>query len=699
MKLRKFYYLSAIVLASISCQNEYDNNMASSGEVVTFLGSIAGTVDSRATNSKWDSKDAIGVYMLTANSSMVNGSLEENKKYVTQDGDGRFFPAEVSEGIYCPPDGSMVDFIAYYPYTKTITDYKYSVDILDQTSQGAIDLLYSSNVKGLTKDEPRANMEFAHQFSKIILNTNDLTKEGLNGMSVTISDVQTKAFFNLSDASLEIDQTQRADVNMKVTTDGNEAIIEAILLPTKEGRDYELIFSIPAGKSKRSIILENTKFDAGKKYIYNVEITDNVKLINKGSILDWTEVPAGDLIVDKGSYPQDIPLVYNKENMGEGFPLPSFPSADEAPSVSILTDPFAWSDGSGRVKYFSEWEKRRSEIIAEVGYYEMGMRPGKPESLSATYENNNITVLMNHNGKSLTADFSIKIPDGEGPFPVVIGTSSSPTGPFDNCILINLNPYQFGDQNNRTTKFWSLYPELADAGGDYMAWTWGVSRLIDGLELVKDQIGADMEHIGIIGCSWAGKLALFGGAFDERIALTMAQESGGGGINSWRVSDQAVLDNIENGDSDTEVERINNTNYSWFMPALKENFMGRPDKLPYDHHEIIALIAPRALLIYGNPSYSWMCDRSGFASTMAAMEVWKSMGIEDRYGYDFSDGHFHCMMTESQTQATELFVDKFLRGINTPTQTIRKAPDSKYMYGLSADTFSWFKDWEGHSLR
>ena len=48
----------------------------------------------------------------------------------------------------------------------------------------------------------------------------------------------------------------------------------------------------------------------------------------------------------------------------------------------------------------------------------------------------------------------------------------------------------------------------------------------------------DLSKIVVTGCSYAGKMALFSGEFDERIALTIAQESGGGGINAWRVADK-----------------------------------------------------------------------------------------------------------------------------------------------------------------
>jgi hypothetical protein len=46
------------------------------------------------------------------------------------------------------------------------------------------------------------------------------------------------------------------------------------------------------------------------------------------------------------------------------------------------------------------------------------------------------------------------------------------------------------------------------------------------------EIRIDLNHMAVIGCSFAGKIALYAGAFDERIALTIAQESGGGGASA-----------------------------------------------------------------------------------------------------------------------------------------------------------------------
>ncbi|KAL6598953.1 hypothetical protein U3516DRAFT_832415 [Neocallimastix sp. 'constans'] len=354
-----------------------------------------------------------------------------------------------------------------------------------------------------------------------------------------------------------------------------------------------------------------------------------------------------------------------------------------------LNYPFSWSDGSGRVKTLADWECRRNEIKAEIENYELGKKPNPPQSIKATYSGGTLTVVVNDNGGSLTLTSKLSVPSGSGPFPVIIGMNSG-TGSlggnlFSGFIQVPFNhdqcaQYSMNGQKNTNAPFYRMYPNLKQAG-DYIAWSWGVSRLIDGLEKVKDQIHADLSHIGVTGCSYAGKMALFAGAFDERIALTIPQESGGGGINAWRVSD--TIGNVE---------KIDNTNYSWFMQALKNNFgSNRAGKLPYDHHEAIAMIAPRAFFTMGNPDYEWLGDKSGYTSAMAAYEVWKAMGVEDRFGFNIVGGHMHCSAAGSQNNDVSKFIDKFLRGKNVNTSNILSS-------SVSNDYNSWISAWKGYKI-
>lgn len=384
----------------------------------------------------------------------------------------------------------------------------------------------------------------------------------------------------------------------------------------------------------------------------------------------------------------DVPLVYDVENTGASCAVPPLPSVSQLKSVTNLPDPFEWSDGSGRCLNFDDWKCRRNEIINEIGHYEIGVKPAPPKDITATYSGGTLTVTVKENGKTLTLTSKVTMPSGNGPFPVVIGmnsaTGSLSSSLFSGCIQIPFNhdqvaKYAMTGNKDTNAPFYQMYSDLRSAG-DYCAWSWGISRLIDGIFLLQDQLNADVKHIALTGCSYAGKMALFGGALDERVALTIAQESGGGGVNSWRISETIG-----------EVEKISNTNYSWFMQSFKNNFNSNVAKIPYDHHELIGLIAPRAVLILGNPDYTWLGDPSGYPTTMAAIEIYKAMGIEDRIGFNFAKGHSHCQASSDQNTSCQKFINRFLKGDNTVDTKLRQN-------ALNVDYNKWIKDWAGTTM-
>lgn len=364
---------------------------------------------------------------------------------------------------------------------------------------------------------------------------------------------------------------------------------------------------------------------------------------------------AGDLKTEPGG---DPPLVYSVENTGARFPLPVLPAIEDLPTVAPLTDPLMWSDGSGRVTKFEEWARRRAEIKAEIEHYEIGRKPPRPEKITASYEGRRLAVRVTVGGETLTLTSAIELPSGDGPFPAVIGVmtgyGSLPGDVFRSRKIAGIT-FNFGQVMSHTQRrgrepINRLYPDATHMGA-YCAWSWGISRLIDGLELVREDLPIDLKRLAVTGCSFAGKMALFAGAFDERIALTIAQEPGGGGAAAWRVSETLG-----------KVETLGATSHAWFMERMFR-FSGRNvAKLPMDHHELVAMVAPRALLVLGNPDYAWLADESGYVSCRAAHEVWKAFGVGDRFGFSFVAGHGHCQLPARQRPEVEGFVDRFLLG-------------------------------------
>lgn len=365
-----------------------------------------------------------------------------------------------------------------------------------------------------------------------------------------------------------------------------------------------------------------------------------------------------------------IPLVYDKEYTNDNFQLPGILPIDKLPEIATLPDPFAWADGSGRSTDFKDWKRHRFEIAHQLQHYELGMKPVTPrDSIEATLNNDTLRVIVHENGEVLLLTAPIKYPEGNGSFPAVIGigrpTGALPEQLFDKRKIAQIT-FDFTQVMSHTQKRGNepinrLYPEQTEMGS-YCAWSWGISRLIDGLEKVGKKSRIDLSHLAISGCSFAGKMALFAGAFDERIALTIAQEPGGGGVNAWRVSE--TLENVET---------LGRTNYAWFLESMRQFAGKNVNRLPIDHHELAALIAPRALLVLGNTDYEWLAEESNYVSCQAARMVWKAFGIEDRMGFSIQGGHMHCMLPKSQYPEVEAFIDKFLLGKTDVDTFVTKA--------------------------
>ena len=364
-------------------------------------------------------------------------------------------------------------------------------------------------------------------------------------------------------------------------------------------------------------------------------------------------------------------------------------SAQTADTQS-LPNPLKWEKKSGTVKNLAEWNERRNEISNLIQQYEIGTIPEvKREQIKARMDNDTLFVTVTVGNESLTLSSHIKYPEtGTAPYPLLIGSSriSLPDTllRMRPMALMNYNERQVngysqfrGDTCRTNYGFVRLYPELIDNGA-YSMWAWGFQRIIDGLELLGPEVTKiDTRHIGVTGCSYAGKMALFCGAFDTRVALTIAQEPGGGGAAAWRVSH--TIDGVED---------LDKTDYHWFKRSLWEQFHGDSVyQLPYDHHELCALVCPRAFLMLGNTDYKWLADESGYVSVNAAMRVWEHLGIADRIGYSINGNHPHCRLPEEQFPEVLAFIDRFLFEKSVSTANIRKAE----MFDGKVDLEKWIQ--------
>lgn len=303
MKKKTSLLIGIIMLCLTACMQQHPNEIDLKKEVV-FTASIKGVTNSksiptRASGTKWDSGDAIGVFMKKHGAALSTSNLYDNVRFVTTKGDG-VFKASNTEVNY-PFDGSAVDFIAYYPYNANLDGLTYKIDVSNQNNSVDIDLLYSDNVKNVTSSSTNASLTFKHMLSNVVLNISIANEEmSLEGIEVSISNVPTKADFSLNNGAISNLSGNNA-ISFNITESGKKA--EAILIPTEDLSGSVLQFITLDDKvytydlSKSSV----KGFKESTRYTFNVTIEgEGVKIEETStSIEDWGEGTSEDIIANE----------------------------------------------------------------------------------------------------------------------------------------------------------------------------------------------------------------------------------------------------------------------------------------------------------------------------------------------------------------------------------------------------------------
>ncbi|MGZ4973459.1 MAG: alpha/beta hydrolase family protein, partial [Limisphaerales bacterium] len=145
------------------------------------------------------------------------------------------------------------------------------------------------------------------------------------------------------------------------------------------------------------------------------------------------------------------------------------------------------------------------------------------------------------------------------------------------------------------------------------AWAWGLHRCVDYL-VTNRQI--DKHRIFVVGHSRLGKTAIVAAAFDDRIAMAIPLQSGTGGAAPSRGNKQSE-----------SVTRINTTFPHWFNAEFKK-FNDQPERLPFEQHCLIALCAPRPVLVGCAAEDLWANPAGQFEMVKAADNVYRLLGTD-----------------------------------------------------------------------
>ena len=307
-----------------------------------------------------------------------------------------------------------------------------------------------------------------------------------------------------------------------------------------------------------------------------------------------------------------------------------------------------------------EWEKKRRPELFRLFEEEMyGSVPGKPEGLHFRVRDNDASALGGlatrrqvriffDAEETMYEDLILYIPNNrKGPAPAFMGVN------FFGNHTIDTDPGIFLPDSLRYRRDFTVNPrgsqqqrwplrEILERGyavatfccedvvpdadgypgirshfdgytwGTLAAWGWGLSRALDYLETDAD---VDASRVAVFGHSRMGKAAVWAGARDTRFAMVVSNASGCGG---------AALSRRRFGET---VRRINTHFPYWFCENFHK-YNDNEDLLPFDQHELLALIAPRPLYVASGSEDRWSDPRGEFLGLSHAAPAWQLYGYE-----------------------------------------------------------------------
>ena len=160
--------------------------------------------------------------------------------------------------------------------------------------------------------------------------------------------------------------------------------------------------------------------------------------------------------------------------------------------------------------------------------------------------------------------------------------------------------------------------------GAISAWAWGASRVLDWIETQGE---FDAKRVAVIGHSRGGKTALWAGATDARFALACVNDSGCSG---------AKLNHIDLPKSE-HIDVINRNFPHWFCRNYRR-FNGKEMEMPFDQHQLVALLAPRAVAIASATLDDWAGQRGEYLSGALASPAWEIYGKKGMVSYHIRTG-------------------------------------------------------------
>lgn len=308
------------------------------------------------------------------------------------------------------------------------------------------------------------------------------------------------------------------------------------------------------------------------------------------------------------------------------------PDFSRVPSSPFIPDLL---DGVSNPK---DWTSRSIEIRKQIEHWITGRMPPSPDNLRAVvtgeHVENDVTVRdvrlefgPEHRGR---LRLQLLIPRGSGPFPVFL-TNHNRARPwaatavargYIGCYYAASDPL-YGDDDDSDALI-DVYPDYDFAC--LARWAWCASRAVDYLCSLPE---VDAAKIALSGHSRNGKQAVIAAAFDSRIAAVVPSSGNTGESNPWRFTTDPY--------GTETIERLTSTFPHWFHPRLRF-FAGRENQLPFDQNSMLALIAPRALLLTASYTEASTCVVGFEENYRSLKQVYDMLGAGNKIGLRLRTG-------------------------------------------------------------
>lgn len=360
------------------------------------------------------------------------------------------------------------------------------------------------------------------------------------------------------------------------------------------------------------------------------------------------------------------------------------PDFDDLPYLPFLPNPLIIDEGGKNipVQNMIQWNRKREQIKMDAQHWITGTFPPAPQNLRIEVVREELIaelterdVIINF-GPENKAQLHITLltPPGSGPHPVFIcpwkkdrydWIQSAVRRGYIGCRFTATDPkYGYHDDSEAYEELW--WPDYDFS--TIMRWAWAASRVIDYLYTLPV---VDKNKIALAGLSRNGKMALWAAAYDERIKAVIPISGGTGGENPFRYTSDKY-------NSET-IEVLTRIRPHWLHPRLRF-FVGHEHMIPVDANSLMALVAPRGLMITssifesaGNP---WGIEQA----FLSAKKVYEFLEEEDNIAIDLRHG-LHAPSATDMERYLDFCDFVFKRG--------NLRPENKLFYDYSFD--KWLK--------